>query len=450
MSPETDPSTLVAEVLTGTEVDRDRVPRLLGLLDVGDSQVRLGAATALCVVAEEHPDAVPALVGRLADRAEEGLAAALALEYLAARYPEPVESALSDDPETEYEVGRVSPRDGTSDDREVGRTSLAGEGGLPGPRRVYTDDEDETEATTRESADEGGNTMGGRPQAADAEWLSTVEHLGRFDRLSILAPRDRRRYSDSFRTLGVVDETEYAVGVRLLRGGRAEGYDFTDALAEKLATWESVADIDNVLTLYDWDTEPRPWAATEYTAERLTDRGRFDPAEAVWHAERLAEAVATLHERGVVHGGIDADTVAYYGNVLAETDRQPPLLDNVGLLGLYRHHFDPSQFLDPRYAAPEYYEGSYGRIDHATDIYQLGGVCYRLFTGESPYAGAFESVRDAVLASESPTPSAVADVPPAIDDIVAKAMAPRKLARYETASHLRQELRGLPEDPDGE
>ncbi|MFC6755786.1 hypothetical protein ACFQER_02550 [Halomicroarcula sp. GCM10025894] len=110
---------------------------------------------------------------------------------------------------------------------------------------------------------------------------------------------------------------------------------------------------------------------------------------------------------------------------------------------MYRHQFDPAQFLDPRYAAPEYYQRRFGRIDHATDIYGLGAVCYRLFTGEPPYTGAFEAVRDEVLSSGPPDPSAVADVPPAVDDIVGKAMARRKLARYETAAHLRQELRSL-------
>ncbi len=450
MPPETDPSTLVAEVLTSTDVDRDPIPRLLGLLDEGDRQVRLGAATALCVIADEHPDIVASLVRRLADRADEDrLAALLALDYLGARYPDVVQFELSGRPETNYEVEKTNPSRDALDNRDVGRTSLAGEAASPGPRRVYTDDEDDEEPT-HEPDEEDGNTMGGRPQAADAEWLSTVEALSRFDRLSVMAPRDRRRYSDSFRTLGLIDEAEYAVGLRLLRGGQSEGIEFTESLGDRLREWEAVAGIGNVLTLYDWGTDPRPWAATEYTDERLTDRGEFTPREAAWHAERLADAVAALHERGVVHGGIDAESVAYYGNVIYETDRQPPLLDNVGLLSVYRHRFDPSQFLDPRYAAPEYYDTEFGRIDHATDIYQLGGVCYRLFTGEPPYSGAFDSVREAVVSPEAPTPSAVADVPPAVGDIIAKAMAPRKLARYETAQHLRQELRALLEDEDGE
>ncbi|MDS0281481.1 protein kinase domain-containing protein [Haloarcula onubensis] len=446
MTSERDPGALVAEVLTATDVDRDHVPRLLDLLDVGDRQVRLGAATALCVVADAHPGTAASLVGRLADRADDSLAAALALDYLAERYPTVVEERL-DRWETTGEptrgVERSTPTRGGSDDRAVGRTRIAGRGTDDDGRQVYSGDEDD-ESQPRAGGDEDeGNTMGQRPRAADAEWRSLVEYESQFDRLSVLAPRERRRYGDTYRTLGVADETEYAVALRLLDGPDGTDASFERALAARLEEWSTVADVENVLTLYDWSEEPRPWLATEYTAETLADRDRFSTVEAAWHAERLAGAVATLHERGVVHAGVDAESVAYYGNVIEESDRQPPLLDAPGLLSVYRHRFDPARFLDPRYAAPEYYQRRFGRVDHATDIYGLGAVCYRLFTGEPPYSGAFDSVRDGVLSAGPPEPSAVADVPPAVDDIVGKAMARRKLGRYETAAHLRQELQGL-------
>jgi predicted nucleic acid-binding Zn-ribbon protein len=445
MTSEQDPRALVAEVLTATDVDRDYVPRLLELLDVGDRQVRLGAVAALCVVADEHPGAVASLVGQLADRADEMLAATLALEYVADRYPTVVEDRL-DQWETSVEIGhqveRSTPTRGGSDDHEVGRTRVAGKGADTDGRQVYSDEAGDDDQRQR-ADDEDGNTIGGRPRAADAEWRSPVEYESRFDSISILAPRERRRYGDTYRTRGVVDETEYAVAVRLLDGVDGTDGSFGTALATRLDEWQALADVENVLTLYDWGADPRPWLATEYTAETLADRDRFSTTEAAWHAERLAGAVTTLHERGVVHAGIDAESVAYYGNVIEESDRQPPLLDNLGLLSVYRHRFDPSQFLDPRYAAPEYYQRRFGRIDHATDIYGLGAVCYRLFTGTPPYTGAFDGVRDGVLSADPPEPSAVADVPPAVDDIVGKAMARRKLARYETAAHLRQELRSL-------
>ncbi|MBX0321482.1 hypothetical protein EGH21_00425 [Halomicroarcula sp. F13] len=457
------PSTVVADVLTGTDVDRDRLPTLLGLLEVGDRQVRLGVATALCVLAEEHPDTVAYLTGRLADRirSDDDLAAGLALDYLAARHPDTVErelEALLGPEESSHDVEKSNPTRGGLGNRDLGRTTLAGGGPAPGPRRVYTDEEgedatdaDATDDETDELTEESGRTIGQRPRANDAEWLSLVEYESRFDSFTVLAPRDRRQYSDTYRTLGVVDDEEYAVALRVLRGGDTGDTDFCSGLRARLSDWASVGDVDNVVTLYDWAADPRFWMATEYTDLRLADRDRLPPAEAAWHAERLASALSTLHERGVVHAGIDPNAVAYYGNVLREGDRQPPLLDNVGLLSVYRRHADPSQFLDPRYAAPEYYERRFGRIDHATDVYQLGAVCYRLFTGRPPYRGEFEAVRDEVLHGPPPAPTAVADVPEELDAVVAKAMARKKLTRYETATHLAQELRALrdPEVDDG-
>jgi len=448
----TEPSEIVAEVLTASEVRRDRVPVLLGLLDVGDRQVRLGAATALCVVAEEHPEIASSLVGRLADRidGEGGLAAGLAMEYLAVRYPDAVEAALTVEMESPlHDHDRSNPIREDLGNRDVGRTRAAGGGPAGDPRQVYTEDDENTldEETGRGSDDDDvGNTIGQRPRAADAEWLAVIESESRFDRLTVLAARDHRRYGSTYRTRGTVDETDHAVALRLLR----DHGDDVAGLDARLDDWRSVADTDNVVTLYDWGPRPRRWMATEYTEQTLSDRDRFPPTEAAWHAERLATAVASIHEAGVVHAGIDPQSVAYYGNVLEENERQPPLLDNVGLLQYYRQYVDPSELLDPRYAAPEYYERRYGRIDHSTDVYQPGAVCYRLFTGQPPYSGGFEAVREAVLDRAPPTPSDVADVPDAVDDIVGKAMATQKLTRYETAAHLGQELRRLPLEADDE
>ncbi|GGN87118.1 protein kinase domain-containing protein [Haloarcula pellucida] len=457
------PSAVVADVLTGANVDRDRLPTLLALLEVGDRQVRLGAATALCVLAEEHPNTVAYLTGRLLDRiqSDDDLPAALALDYLAARHPETVErelDALLGADESSYDVEQPTPMRGSLGNRDIGRTTLAGAGVAPGPRRVYTDEadadgdtEEEAEDVPDELADETGRTIPQRPRANDAEWLSLVEYESRFETLTVLAPRDRRRYSDTYRTLGVVDDEEYAVALRILRGGDTRDTGYRSGLRNRLSDWASVGDEANVVTLYDWHEDPRFWIASEYTDQRLADRDRLPPAEAAWHAERLASALATLHERGIVHAGIDPTAVAYYGNVLREGDRQPPLLDNVGLLSVYRQHADPSQFLDPRYAAPEYYERRFGRIDHATDIYQLGAVCYRLFTGQPPYRGEFDVVREQVLRGPPPVPTDVADVPAELDAVVGKAMATKKLTRYETATHLAQELRALrdPQEDDG-
>ena len=448
-----DPRRLIAAVITGEASDRERIPTLLGLLDVGDRQVRLGAATALCLVADEHPDSVSVVVRRLVDRVDtDSPAAELALSYLAVVYPEAVSSvvgALDGDDRARLQQrvargrGNVLFDRSPLSDRDIGRTTPPDQGAGHGPQQVYTDDDHEEESGGTGATDrDGDDRMGTAGLVADVDWLPIVEYESPFDGLSVLAPRDSRRYGDSYRTLGRRDDEEYALAVRLLHRPDADGGFLAD-LGDRLDDWASASDIDHVLTLYAWHTEPGLWIATEYAAETLADRDAFAPADAVWHATRLARTVTALHERGIVHGGIDPANVAYYGNVLTEDERQPPLLDNVGLLHVYRYYTDPATYLDPRYAAPEYYDRRFGRIDHATDVYQLGAVCFRLFTGRAPFTGSFSTVQDRVVDGEVPAPSDVATVPDGVDDVVGKAMAREKLARYETVSQLTQELRAL-------
>ncbi|MFC6862596.1 hypothetical protein ACFQGE_03855 [Halomicroarcula sp. GCM10025817] len=459
MSPDergpTDPRTLVAEVITAPETGYTQLPALLGLLDVGDRQVRLGAVTALCVVAEDHPATADYLARRLLDRTggDQPLEVALAIEYLAARYPGAVEAELDaynathegdrDLGDLTADLGSATLQD-PSLGLDVGRTTAVGDA-TTGQRTDY-DPEDVETADDEEDAD---GTIGDRPIGdllpGRTDWLAIVEHESPFDHLSILAPRDRRRYGDVYRTLGTIDGTDVAVAIRLLDTPDTDTDAFRSAVGTRLDDWAAVAGLDNVVSLYDWGHEPYLWATTEYTDETLADRDQFDPAEAAWHAEQLALAVSSLHERGVVHASIDPENVAYYGNVLAADDRQPPLLDNVGAIQAYRHVTDPANYLDPRYAAPEFYDRRFGRIDHATDLYHLGAVCYRLFTGRPPYAGEFETIRERVLQAPPPTPSEVADVPSEVDALVGKAMGKRKLARYESVTHLTQEIRALKE-----
>jgi len=241
MSPDSsDPRALVADVLTAGSVDQENLPALLGLLDVGDRQVRLGAAVALCVVADDHPDLVPSVVRRLLDRTgKDGAEAAIAVEYLAAHYPDVVDAKLDGvEGDDRRHVGgeRSGPTTRSSlTGREIGRTRLAGASNATGPRRVYTrgksdedeqsdrdaDEGDDNEADDAE-ADDGdaedqtiGDRPNGRPLASDTDWLSFVEYESRFESLSVLAPRDRRRYGDVYRTMGVTEDGELPVGVTL-------------------------------------------------------------------------------------------------------------------------------------------------------------------------------------------------------------------------------------------
>ncbi|MEF8821475.1 MAG: serine/threonine protein kinase, partial [Halovenus sp.] len=106
----------------------------------------------------------------------------------------------------------------------------------------------------------------------------------------------------------------------------------------------------------------------------------------------------------------------------------------VGLIPVYRHFDNPASYLDPRYGAPEYYDGRYGSIDHWTDIYQLGMALYSAFTGDPPYSGTFEDIKSQVL-TDRPLGMSTdnPDLPGSLAEVLAKATAREKLKRYETA-----------------
>ncbi|MFB6308370.1 MAG: protein kinase [Haloarculaceae archaeon] len=488
-------STLVA-VVGDSDGGRERLPYLVGLLDHDERPVRIGAAWTLCLVAERFPDMVPYLVRRLVDRLDDPdcpLEVAYAFEYVADRHSGAVDEELAairadaddSDPLTVDLSGPTrSYHDTGLGSRPVGRTRIAAGRAADDPRRVYTDDDTAAEsdgpvggepATGDESGDgeatdgEVGSDEPADSDLADAtgedtegdtgsddqppleagrlaiERLPAVGSQHRFDELNALATSRRGRYGDVYRSIGRIGNEQLGVGVTLFHHpGNEQERSFVEQLDRRLADWQSVHGHENVVTVYDWSMQPRPWAAVEYTDETLADAERFSADEARWQARRLADAVRHLHESGVVHAGIDPQNVAYYGNVLDEDERQPPLLTNVGLMHVFRFHFDPDTCLDPRFAAPEYFDRRFGRIDHASDIYQLGAVCYRLFTGRAPFTGSFDTVRERVLDADPPVPSDVVDgIPSAVDEIVTKAMARSKLNRYESVTHMRRELAAL-------
>lgn len=479
-----DPAPELAAVFSAVEdPDRGRrlLPRLLSLLDSDEERHRLSACWAICHVLEANPDMASYLVGRLLDRLADdpALPVELLATYVWTHHPEIVDEEIqaraaerdSYSPPSLSGPGAGSRQRQTgAKNRPVGRTLLAGEGTESGPQRVYMNDEaSDPEATNGTGSGSGGTAAGdeaGSAAGSDAdpdveaaetdplapdpgvsngrpELLTVIAYQSVFDSLSVVAGRERTRYADVYRTLGVWDGDDIGVGLALFHRPSEHRERFADNMANALDRWRSIADHDNVVTLYDFGVEPRLWATTEYTDLTLADRERLPVDLAHWNAIALADALATVHENGIVHGGIDPDNVAYYGNVLDDSERQPPLLTNVSLLHVFRQYFDPAKRLDPRYAAPEYFDRRYGQIDHATDIYHLGGIVYQLFTGRAPFVGDYQTVRQAIVDGDRRPPSAVAEVPAGIDDIVRKAMATEKLRRYETVSSMRAELRAI-------
>jgi len=110
---------------------------------------------------------------------------------------------------------------------------------------------------------------------------------------------------------------------------------------------------------------------------------------------------------------------------------------------VYRRHTDPSSALSLPYAPPEYFDDRYGVADRTTDVYGMGALLYRIFTGRDPYSGSPADVREQVLTKPFPTPSEVTELPEALDDIVARATATDKFDRYGSTRALFEDVNDL-------
>ncbi|MHB9286335.1 protein kinase domain-containing protein [Halobacteriales archaeon Cl-PHB] len=481
---------VLVDCLQDPERGKQRLPRVVGMLEDDDPAVRVSAAWTACLVANEHPDVVDYLIRRLSDRLsadEVTLELTSALDYLAARFPETVEDVLDDVATAEAErADRRSipfPRTGnftrshyygTDTSRAgVGRTRIAGSGDSGGPQRIYAGRDPEyherEDLQAGAEADQAVESVGeDGAEADDTEEpqvesdyegspgalvrrttdVSAIATQSRFGQLHILSNRERSRYADVYQALVGRGGQEQAVALQLLRlpDDDAQIPAFVDNIAAELRRWGAVDDHDHVSSLLDWGLDPKPWLATSFADETLADQDDFDLERALSDAVALADALSHVHRHDVVHAGIDPKNVAYPGEILQGSDQDPPLLANVGLMHVYRYHQEPALCLDPRFAAPEYYDRQFGTVDPATDIYQLGAVVYRLVTGRPPFTGTFSEVRQQVIDRGPRAPSELVNAPNRLDDVVAKAMATEKLARYETVEHLQQELVAIEED----
>jgi serine/threonine protein kinase len=70
-------------------------------------------------------------------------------------------------------------------------------------------------------------------------------------------------------------------------------------------------------------------------------------------------------------------------------------------------------------------------------------VLYELFTGRPPFEGDPTSVMHRVLTERPTPPSEVADLPPALDDVLLTALATAKADRHESVLYLRDAFREL-------
>jgi serine/threonine-protein kinase len=149
--------------------------------------------------------------------------------------------------------------------------------------------------------------------------------------------------------------------------------------------------------------------------------------------EQLTAALDYAHGQGLVHRDIKPD------NVLIARDGTLKLLD-FGLARFRDESFGEQSVLagTPYYMAPEQLDGS--SVDHRADIYALGVVLFRMFTGQLPFTEGNVFVSHAVEPVPDPR-KWVASLPQGIVDVLFKTMAKKPVDRYNTCRDILKDVK---------
>lgn len=182
------------------------------------------------------------------------------------------------------------------------------------------------------------------------------------------------------------------------------------------------------------------WIAMQYVngvdADAAARAGQMPPGRAVFVVSEVAKALDYAHARNVVHrdikpanfllstdGGVERVLLGDFGIARA--------LDDIGLT------MTGAVLATVAYAAPEVLSGM--PFDGRADVYSLGCTLYGLLTGRAPFADS-NGVPAVMMAHLEAPPPRVSDripgIPPAMDWVIATAMAKDPAQRFQTAADL--------------
>ncbi|HKE73034.1 MAG TPA: serine/threonine-protein kinase [Acidimicrobiales bacterium] len=166
----------------------------------------------------------------------------------------------------------------------------------------------------------------------------------------------------------------------------------------------------------------------------LAARGRLAPGEVVAVAAPVADALASAHRRGVLHGDVKP------ANVLFTSDGEP-LLTDFGVARTLGWLTSDDVGGTPEYLAPEQLNGA--QPDPRADVYSLAVTCYRALSGAPPFTGGAPlAVVAAADAGWHRRLEEEPGVPPALARVVEQGMARDPGERFPTADAFARALRG--------
>jgi serine/threonine-protein kinase len=190
-----------------------------------------------------------------------------------------------------------------------------------------------------------------------------------------------------------------------------------------------------------------PYVPGESLRHRLTREGRLPVADAIQILQEMADALAHAHAEGILHRDIKPENVLLEG--------RHPVLTDFGVARALLEARSGERLTEtglavgtPGYMAPEQVAGD-RHVDARADVYALAVVGYEMLSGKAPFEGATAQAVLAAHLTATPRPlTAVrSEVPKAVSDVIARALAKHPGQRLQTAAAFRDALRIHPARP---
>ncbi len=226
----------------------------------------------------------------------------------------------------------------------------------------------------------------------------------------------------------------------------------------------------NICTIYDvGEYEGRPFIAMELLEGETLKHRISDKALAILEllemGIQITDGLEAAHAKGIVHRDIKPANIFLVNRGQAKildfglaklTALREPVKEFASQTSMPSQTMGDAAFLTSPgssvgtvvYMSPEQARGE--DLDARSDLFSLGIVLYEMATGAVPFSGATVAlIFDGILHAEAtPATKVNAKLPPAVENIFAKALEKDIDLRYQTAAELRADLKRLKRDLD--
>ncbi|MCR6033251.1 protein kinase [Nocardioides sp. zg-579] len=217
-------------------------------------------------------------------------------------------------------------------------------------------------------------------------------------------------------------ELDSDVAVKALAENWAQRLDVRERFLEEARILRR-ADSDHVVRVHDiGEADGTPYFVMTYAdlgslATQLEPGRPLPPGRVLDLVAQAADGLGVLHDLGVVHRDVKPQNLLLR---TAGSAGERLLVADLGVAKAMLHASGLTQVVGtPAYMAPEQALGT--GVDRRADVHALAAVAYQMLTGELARTGSVSALASAGLPA---APSTLADLPPAVDDVLLSALDP--------------------------